>query len=233
MIERVSINEIELKFIERFRVALSAPTHTERLTAIRGAKYEVIAGRLHEFSRNPGVEWVKHEDNRELADWAAAFAGEKEDAVYEFQRVYEAYGQKNERRLNIAEQIGKMIYLSIVDGKFEGVQTETGILYQVSVQGRELGAPGARDKDTLRKIWNEYRGVVHLGAAMDICEEESLSSDDIIRYSECIRKALSIACPRGTKKPYVNPDEQISFVYESRIWGPRFLNQGLPFYVDI
>lgn len=229
MSQKVAINEIELMFIDQFRVALSAPTHDERLAAIRCLRHEVIASRLLKINKKPGPDWIHHEDNRELVAWVAATAGQREDAIYEFGRVCHAYEEKYERRLNVAEQVGKMIYLSIVDGKFEGVQTRGGILYQVTVQGKKHGIAGARDKDVVRKDWGDYKSVVHLGMALDICEELSAPPEQALLLAEQFRKLLSESCPKGTDKPYVEAGQQISFSYESDICGPRFLNRGLPF----
>lgn len=231
MSHKVAINEIELMLIEQFRVALSAPTHEERLAAIRCARHEVIASRLQVISKNPGTGWVHHPENRELVEWVAATSGAREDAIYEFSRVRKAYDDKNERRLNVAEQIGIMVCISIYDGKFEGVQTQGGILHQVSVQGKEHGIPGARDEDTIRKVWRDYRGIVHLGMALDFCKEQSAPPETVFFVAERYRQMLSQSCPRGTKKPYVEAEQQFSFSYESDIYGPRFLNRGLPFNV--
>lgn len=129
MSHKVALNESELMFIELFRVALSAPTHEERLAAIGHVKHEVVATQLQEINRKLGPDWwVHHEANKELVSWVAGTAGQREDAIYEFCRVLHDYESKNERRLNVAEYVGQMIYLSITDGKFEGVQTGRGIL---------------------------------------------------------------------------------------------------------
>lgn len=229
MSHKVAINEIELMFIELFRVALSAPTHEERRAAIRCVRHEVIASRLHEINKKPGPDWVHDENNRELVAWVAATAGEREDAIYEFSRVCQAYDDRYERPLNVAEQVGKMICISISEGKFEGVQSPGGILHQVSKQGREHGISGARDKDVVRKAWRDYRGVVHLGMALDFCEERAAPPEDVFMVAERFRQMLSGSCPKGTKKPYVEAEKQFSFSYESSVYGPRFLNRGLPF----
>lgn len=225
----MAVNEIELMFIALFRIALSAPTHEDRLAAIRYVRHEVLASRLEEINKKSGLEWVHDQTNSELIKWVAATAGERDDAIYEFGRVSRAYDQKNERRLNIAEQVGKMICLSIFDGKYEGVQTRHGILHQVTAQGKEYDIPGARDKDTVRKVWRDYRNVVHFGMALDRCEEISAPLEHVFFVAERYRKMLSGSYPKGTKKPYVEARSQISFSYESNICGPRFLNQGLPF----
>lgn len=233
MTHTVAINEFELMFIELFRVALSAPTHEQRLDAIRWVKHDVIAARLKDIAREPGPDWVDQKKNRELVEWVARTSGIREDAVYQLSRIASAYDGKLERPLNVAEQVGKLIRISIAKERFEGVQTRNGILYQVRHQGKTEGISGAQDKDTVRKAWGSYRGVVHLGMALDYCEERSAPLEEVVYVAEHFRSILSTSCPKRTKKPYVDPEEQISFVFISGTSGPRFLNRGLPFYVDI
>lgn len=231
MTHPVALNESELLSIELFRIALSPPTHKERLAAIRYFRQEVMAARLHEINKKHGPGWIRDERNRELVAWVAATAGEREDAIYEFGRVGVAYEDRYERPLNVAEHIGKLIYNSISANKFEGVQTRGGILHQATVVGKLYGISGARDKDTVRKAWRDYRGVVHLGMALDHCEEIQAPLEEVLFVAESYRKSLSGSCPRGTKKPYVDAELQISFSYESCVYGPRYLNRGLPFVV--
>lgn len=99
----------------------------------------------------------------------------------------------------------------------------------MTVQGKKLGISGARDKDVVRKAWHDYSGVVHLGMALDFYKDKSVPPEDVLFAAERFRRILSQACPKGTKKPYVDVSLQISFSYESGIYGPRFLNRGLPF----
>ncbi|WP_168797779.1 hypothetical protein [Aliishimia ponticola] len=228
---RVSINEDELNFLELFRVALSPETLEERLAAIRFVRHEVIEGRLQNISECHSRDWINAPENRRLAEWASKTSHDRHEAIYEFTRVSHQYEDRNERRLNIAEHVGKLIDNSIHDGKFEGVQTRNGILYQLTAAGKERGISGARDKDVVRKSWNTYRGIVHLGMAMDLCEDLNMGTGMVLLVAEKIRRRLSEVCPKRTRKPYVDPDEQISFIYESMTYGPRFQNRGLPFYV--
>ena len=220
--DRVFINEQEFHFLELFRIALSEETHEDRLAAIRYVKHEVAEARLQGFVEREGPDWTKAPANRELVEWVAMTSSERAEAVYEFARVSRRYEDRNERRLNIAEQAGMLIYLSIHDGKFEGVHTWSGILYQVTEAGKAQKVSGARDKDTVRKTWSMYRGVVHLGMAMDICEGLSARPEQVLHLAEQIRRLLSETCPKGTSVPYVLPEEQISFVYEPMTYGPRF-----------
>ena len=225
----VSINEPELTFIELFRIALSAETLAARLAAIRLVKHEVIAARLQTLARNPGPSWTRDPSNEDLVDWVALTAAERDEAIYELSRVFRVYEEQNERRLNVAEHAGKLLYLSILDGKREGVQTPAGILYQVTAAGKAHGIRGAKDKDVVRKSWGTYRGIVHLGMAMDLCEDRKAPLEAVLTLAEKIRRLLSETCPKGTQQPYVPCEEQISFVYRSNIYGPRFQNRGLPY----
>ncbi len=219
-------------FLELFRVALSPETHEERLAAIRHVKHDVIEGRLKNISKRHGSDWINEPENRPLAEWASKTSHDRHEAIYEFTRVSRQYEDRYERRLNVAEHVGKLVDNSIRDGKFEGVQTRNGILYQVTAAGREHKISGARDKDVVRESWQTYRGIVHLGMAMDLCEDQNMRPEIVLFVAEKIRQRISETCPKGTNKPYVDPDEQISFTYESMIYGPRFQNRGLPFYVS-
>jgi hypothetical protein len=219
-------------FLELFRVALSPETHEERLDAIRHVRHEVINGRLQNISKSHGSDWITAPENRRLAEWASKTSDDRHEAIYEFTRVSRRYEDKFWRRLNVAEHVGKLVDNSIRDGKFQGVQTGIGIVYQVTEAGKEHAVPGVRDKDVVRKSWQTYRGIVHLGMAMDLCEDQNMGSEMVLFVAEKIRRRLSETCPKGTNQPYVDSDEQISFVYESMICGPRFQNRGLPFYVS-
>lgn len=227
---RVSINEAEGFYLDLFRIALSAEDMESRVAALNHVKHVVIAERLKVLTESEGPGWRDDPDNQALVTWAGQTAVERDDAIYEFSRVSRTYEDRNERRLNIAEHAGKLVYLSIRDDTRQGVQTQAGILYQVTRAGKEHGISGARDKDTVRKSWGAYRGIVHLGMAMDYCEGRATPSE-VLLLAEQLRRALSESCPKGTAHPYVPAEEQISFVYESDTWGPRFGNRGLPFCV--
>lgn len=228
---KVSVNEVESFYLELFRMALSAEDHAARVEALRYVKHVVVAERLKELAESEGAGWTNEPDNQSLVTWTAQTAAERDDAIYEFSRVSRTYEDRNERRLNIAEHAGKLIYNSILEGRRQGVQTPSGILYQVTLAGREHGISGARDKDTVRKSWGAYRGIVHLGIAIDFCEDQLDQPEEVLFVAERIRRVLSEFCPKGTSEPYVPPEEQISFIYESCTWGPRFRNRGLPYFV--
>lgn len=217
MSQRIAVNHLELNFIEMFRVALSAPTHEERLAAIQYVRHDVTAAHLQDMKREFGPDWALKSVSKRLPEWLSETAGDREDAIYELCRVMQAYEDGLERRLNVAEQVGNMICLSIEDGKFEGVQTRGGILYQVSEQGKAQKISGARDKDTVRKAWRDYRGVVHIGMALTYCESRDEPLERVIPVAENFRLLLSQSCPKGTRAPYVDDKAQISFYYKSEI----------------
>ena len=227
----VAINEPELRSIEYIRIALSEPTPELRAKAIANAKYEVVAFRLEALSDKLGPEWMSDPENSEFVQWIAKSSSERHEASYEFLQTSRQYEERNERKLNVAEHIGKLIWLSIQDNRFEGVQTPEGILKQVSDQAQEYKVSGARDLDTLRGIWNAYLGVVHLGMAIDYCEDNPDHDQNVLFLAENYRLGLSRFCPKGTKKPYVSEREQIMFYYYSNTWGPRFRDRGLPFSI--
>jgi hypothetical protein len=228
----ININGPQLKSIELVRLALSEESHEQRLLAIKTVKHDVVASLLSQLFDAQAVEGRKPKIDKNFMQWVAETAGERHEAAFELSQIGKRYEDKNEKKLNVAEQIGKLVWLSIQDNKFEGVQTDNGLLHQVQVQARKFNISGARDKDTVRKIWNTYRGIVHLGMAIDYCDESPDQNLNILYIAERYRRDLSQNCPKGTSEPYVDPNEQISFLYISRLWGPRFGDRGLPFYVD-
>lgn len=228
---RVAINEPELRSIEYIRIALSEPAPKLREKAITNAKLGLMALRLGALTDKFGTDWMSAPHNAEFIQWIAKSSSERDEANYDFLQTARRYEERNERKLNVAEHIGKLIWHSIQDKRFEGVQTPEGILKQVSDQALKCQISGARDLDTLRKIWNAYRGVVHLGMAIDYCDDYPGHKENVLFLAENFRLGLSRFCPKGTKKPYVSEDEQIIFYYYSDIWGPRFLDRGLPFSV--
>lgn len=231
MIE-VTLNEFDLMFIELVRVGLSEKTMGLRERAIKNVKHDVVADRIDKLMRKLGPKWRSDPANSEFLQWVALTAAQRTEAAFEFSGTGKRYEAKNERKLNIAEHIGRVIYLSIKDEKFEGVQSRGGILEQVRDVAKVEKISGARDKDVIREVWNTYRGVVHLGMALEYCEGNPEQGLNVLHLAEEFRRCLSENCPRGTKVPYVDPEEQISFLYISKLWGPRFGNRGLTFDVD-
>jgi hypothetical protein len=225
----ITINEPELNFVELIRLALSEETMEQRERAIKNVKHEAVAARLDLLASEGGTSWASDPDNAKFVQWTIKTSVERREAAYEFSQTARRYEEKNERRLNIAEHVGKLIWLSILEKKFEGVQTEIGILRQVRDDAKSHAISGARDMDTLRKVWATYRGVVHLGMALDFCAEQPNQQSNLLHIAERYRQGLSGNCPKGTSKPYVSPAEQISFVYLSRLKGLRFRDRGLPY----
>lgn len=210
----VCINEPELRSIDLIRVALSETTAELREKAITNAKHEVVALRLATLSNTWGTDWMSVPQNAEFVQWIAKTSSERHEARYEFSQTDRRYEERNERKLNVAEHIGKLIWLSIQDGKFEGVHTDEGILKQVRDVALENGVSGAKDLDVLRATWKTYRGVVHLGMAMDYCEEDP--ERNVLHVAETYRRGLSLLSPKGTKNPYVPEDAQTMFIYLSK-----------------
>ncbi len=225
----VSINEPELLSIELIRVALSEPEGELRKKAIANAKHEVVAFRLDTLSKELGTSWMSEPQDAEFVQWIARTSSARHEASYEFSRTYQQFEKLTDMWLKAAEHSGKLIWLSIQDKKFEGVQTKDGILKQVRDQALENDIRGAKDLDVLRKAWRTYRGVVHLGMAIDYCDDCPDPKPHVLHVAEKFRLCLSQFCPKGTKKPYVSEDDQIKFIYSSMASGPRFRNRGLPF----
>ncbi len=219
---KIAINESELNFVELIRVAVSEETAEQRERAIKNVKHEAVAARLDLLAGEGGSSWAADPDNSDFVQWTIKTSAERREAAYEFSRTARRYEDRYERRLNIAEHVGKLIWLSIIDERFEGVQTKTGILQQVSDDAKSHSVSGARDLDTLRKVWATYKGVVHLGMALDFCEENPNQGANLLHIAERYRRGLSENCPKGTSSPYVSSTEQFSFVYISRLKGLRF-----------
>jgi hypothetical protein len=219
--ERVFIDGAELQYIELIRVALSEADNTQRLQAIKNVKHDVVARELELLMDEGDGDWMSAPNNTEFVVSIAKSAPARHEAIYDFSQVLHRYegetGHGNERKLNIAEHIGKLAWLSIREGKLQGVQVVGGILQQVSDAAKEFGVSGVRDKDALRNIWKRYRGVVHLGIAMDLCGDNPKAGTGVLDLAERIRRDLSENCPRGKSKPYVDANEQICFVGKSRV----------------
>ena len=211
----VSINEYELLSIEIIRIALSEPTPELREKAIANAKHEAVTSWLTTRIDKLGIDWMSDPKNAEFVRWIAKTSIERHEASYQFMQTGIRYEEVNERKLNVAEHIGMLIWRSIQDKKFEGVQTPHGILQQVRDQAQKHSVSGAKDMDTLRGTWNRYRGIVHLGMALDYCEDYPDHDQHVLDLAENFRRGLSQFCPKGTKKPYVAEGEQIIFHYIS------------------
>lgn len=212
----IPINEPELLSLEFFRVALSEDTHETRMRGIDVMRQEVVNMGLPNFPIG-GQGARRKKNNPELVQWVAETSAARYDAAHEYAGIIRRYESKNERKLNVAEEIGKRVWDSIQSERFQGLQVRGGILEQVRDVAKELGINGGRDKDTIRKIWSCYRGVVHLGMAMDYCEDNPETNMHVLHLAERFREGLCKNCPKGTKKPYVAIREQVSFLYISGV----------------
>ncbi len=212
--ETVFINDTQLQFIEMFRIALSAPDNPQRLRAISNLKQDVAAQVDELIVDGRSEEWMSA--NAEFFRRSTLDAPVRRAAAAEFaqtEREFEgSRGRGRGKKLSIAEHTGMRVWATIKEGKFEGLQTEIGILEQVSHFARQQKIFGAQDHDILRKIWRTYRGVVHLGMAMELYGDSVPPSFGIITLAEQIRMDLSRHSPKSSNKPYVDESEQISFV---------------------
>lgn len=228
----VSLNCFDLQFIGSFRIALSEENVELRKCAIRNVKHDVIAHRIDLLLQELDGDWRSIPEDPIFMRWVAKTSGRRNDAAYAFAETGRRYEAKNERKLNIAEHIGLLIFLSVQDKTFKGVHTSIGILDRVRYEAKKGGVRGARDIEVLRKIWKTYRGIVHLGMAITYCDDNPDQDLNVLHLAELFRQTLSQNCPKGTSKPYVDRSEQTSFVYLSKVSGPRFRDRGLSFEID-
>ena len=212
---RIPLNEPELQCLDLFRMALSEPTLEDRMRAIGVMRHEVVSLGLENFPvRRSDLD--EKGSNSSFVQWVAETAGDRYKAAHAFHEIAHRYLPKNERKLNVAEHIGKVVWESIRNRTNKGMHVKGGLLEQVSDFAKAQKVSGARDKDTLRKIWRDYRGVVHLGMAMDYCEDHPEPGQNVLHLAEKFRCGLSTNCPKGRGDPYVAGDDQISFLYITR-----------------
>lgn len=213
-----------------FRVALSEENTQLRERAIRNVRHDVVAGRLEQLFKDVETEETI---DASFFRWVATTSVLRNEAAHEFAETNSRYQAKNEQRLNIAEEIGFVVFETIRVKKNSGVHTPGGIFEQVREKIQKVGGVhGAKDKDVLRMLWATYKGVVHLGMAITFLEQNPDQQTNVLHAAEFFRKILSENCPKGTRKPYVQTSEQINFIYISNIKGPRFRNRGLSYDVD-
>ena len=197
--ETIAINEAEYKFIEIFRVALSERSHPERLKAIGMVRHDVTANRLARlFSSQEYILGAGPKDY-EFLKWAAETASVRHESMVDLMEVDQRFQGSNQRKLNIAEHIGRSVVHSIQQGEFRGVQVKGGILDLVREEAKKESVYGGRDKDTLREIWKTYRGVVHLGMAITYLEENPTQLWHVLELADFFRGMLGEKCPKGTK----------------------------------
>lgn len=101
---------------------------------------------------------------------------------------------------------------SIQRQEFKGLHGTGGILEQVRTIAKQEGIQRARDKDVLSMTWMTYRGGVHLGMAMDYCEDNPGMGLEVLDVAEKFRLGLRQGFPKKTRKPYVLEEEKFSFV---------------------
>jgi hypothetical protein len=224
------IDQEELAYIGDFRAALSEPDHQARVQAIRAVRHFVTANRLADLFASDKYATAAGPNDYPFVRWAAETAIFRLEAMEDLSEANLRYAGGNERKLNVAEEIGLTIFSSVKDARFWGIHTSGGILEQVREKAKEAEASGGRDTDTLRKAWNCYRGVVHFGMAITYLAENPDQHWHPILVADFFQEILSTSCPKGTHKPYVPASEQIKFVYGSRAQGPRYRDRGLPFF---
>lgn len=209
----VHLNDSDLEAILLFRVAISEDTMEARTSAISGLR-EVLTSDLIEYlGERPSVLESATKQVKDLHRFVFETSKVRREGENRFKRAGLRYDAKNERRLNVAECIGRLVWDTIKAGEFRGLHTSGGILASTMQIGHDAGVSGAKDKDTVRKLWKTYRGVVHLGMAINFCEEEGIGGVSVMEVAEEMRFQLSNNCPKGTKKPYVAEADQMKFVY--------------------
>ncbi|WP_138165475.1 hypothetical protein [Parasedimentitalea maritima] len=184
------------------------------MRAIAVMRHEVVSLGLESFSIGAGKS-SGGKVRPEFVQWVAETSKDRYEAAHGFSEIARRYEAKNERKLNVAEHVGKLVWHSIQEQEFKGLHVAGGILEKVRDVAKQEGIHGARDKDVVSKTWVTYRGVVHLGMAMDYCEDNPDPGLNVLHVAERIRQGLSQNFPKKTREPYVAPDGQISFHYIS------------------
>lgn len=207
---KISLNEPECECLGLFRMALSEETDDDRSRAIEVMRHEVVSLGLENFP-------ISNSTHLEFINWTARTAQVRYNAGREFYGIAQRFDSKNELKLNIAEYIGKLVWESIATKRFQGLHVKGGILDQTRDFAKKNAIHGARDKDVLRKIWKAYRGVVHLGMAMDYSEQHPETTLHVLQIAETFRAGLASNHPKGWSEPYVASERQISFEYITRL----------------
>lgn len=201
----------DLSYIRMFRVALSEETDQARLEAIQNVRQEVDAQSIKIF-RDDELFWPAIKRHPRTIEWIAETSPDRHDAGSAIAELLERYEKRNERHLDIAERIGNAVFSTIKDKEFRGLQTKSGILKMVSDEARDLKLHGGRDKDVVRKIWTTYRGVVHLGMALDYLYDNPDQDFQLLQKAEFYREQLATNRPRNATEPYVSPEVQFQFL---------------------
>lgn len=208
--------EVELGVLQLYRAALSKKGKQARCEALEGLTKKLDAERLGALQNskfaNVGLVATSDDFNRTIATEYV----ENTKKISAFDRALEAFEKpRGKLPLFAAETIAREIWRSVVEGKNVGVFSRRGIIERLTDQARVQGLQGVKDKDVLRRHWKEYKCVAHLGAGLQIGEHHNLDPIASLGVAEEVRYVLSNECPKGTSKPYVEEEEQISFVFRS------------------
>ena len=228
----VLIDAIERRSIEYFRFAESEATHEARLRALSMVRHDLTATRLDELFRSPEYQRGAGPEDYPFLKWAAETASQRHEAGIALMDLEEKFQAGQQRKLNVAEHVGRLVIQSINEKQFKGLHVRGGILETVRNEAKRAKIYGGKDLDTLRDTWRTFKGVVHLGMAITYLEDNRDQNWDVLDLAETFRSILSSSCPKGTREPYVSSTEQIKFHYGSRGWGPRFRDRGLPFFCE-
>lgn len=151
VLEQVALNEVEVRGIEIFRTALSEESIGLRKRAIENFRHETVSERLKKLVETVPHARLKACTNSLFMQWFTETSSHRTDAAFEFAETTRRYDDKNEKKLNIAEEIGVYIFVFIKDYKFKGIHTKGGIFEHVRADAIKEGVHGAKDKDVLRK----------------------------------------------------------------------------------
>lgn len=209
----IELNQYELLLGDLIYVPLAEPDPVLRaktLEAFRQVARQYSADGYRSTKDHPAHQHLRasayltptEDDYQDIADGNGEFT----EAVGRFR-------QQHQRRFNVAINIAERLFLTTHDNEFRGLySTPNGIFSQVSEMARENGIRGAQDKDTLRGIWNHYRGIIHLPLAMELSKHSKEDPPPLLPFARSLQQAFSQNCPRNSSKPYVPAHEQISFV---------------------
>ncbi|KPA20839.1 hypothetical protein shim_27530 [Shimia sp. SK013] len=101
----IQFNEPEFLSLELFGVALSEPSEKARLRAIEVMRQEVTSLGLGSFPMGPG-----HKRSPNFVLWVAETSQARYEAAHEYSQILQRCEAKNERKLNIAEHVGKLVW---------------------------------------------------------------------------------------------------------------------------
>ncbi len=87
----VTLNELDLMFIELVRVGLSEETMDLRERAIKNVKHDVVADRIDKLMRKLGPKWRSDPANSEFLQWVALTAAQRTEAAFEFSETGKRY----------------------------------------------------------------------------------------------------------------------------------------------